>query len=97
MTLTNGASSGNAGVNPGGAFGFDAANLSASANMQILLQTNNDLILSIYKTIVDSTQEINRKIVRVYFYIYNFRIRSFKLELLFYVLVVIHFCARSHD
>uniref|UniRef100_A0A915LLA1 RanBD1 domain-containing protein n=2 Tax=Meloidogyne javanica TaxID=6303 RepID=A0A915LLA1_MELJA len=64
MTLTNGASSGNAGVNPGGAFGFDAANLSASANMQILLQTNNDLILSIYKTIVDSTQEINRKIVR---------------------------------
>nr|CAD2162562.1 unnamed protein product [Meloidogyne enterolobii] len=62
MTLTNGASSGNAGVNPGGGFGFDAANLSASANMQILLQTNNDLILSIYKTIVDSTQEINRKI-----------------------------------
>lgn len=64
MTLTNGASGGNAGVNnPGSGFvGFDAANLSASANMQILLQTNNDLILSIYKTIVESTQEINRKI-----------------------------------
>lgn len=64
MTLTNGSITGNSGATPGGGFvGFDAANLSASANMQILLQTNNDLILSIYKTIVDSTQEINRKIV----------------------------------
>jgi len=93
MTLTNGASSGNAGVNPGGAFGFDAANLSASANMQILLQTNNDLILSIYKTIVDSTQEINRKIVRVYFYILNFRIRSFKLGLFSVCVVILTFLA----
>jgi hypothetical protein len=65
MTLTNGSSTtGGAGVNPGGGFvGFDAANLSASANMQILLQTNNDLILSIYKAIAESSQETNRKIV----------------------------------
>lgn len=63
MTLTNGASGGG---NPGGMFsmptGFDAANFSATTNIQLLLQTNNDLILAIHKSIVDSTQELNRKI-----------------------------------
>jgi len=65
MTLTNGASGGN----PGGMFsmptGFDAANFSATTNIQLLLQTNNDLILAIHKSIVDSTQELNRKIVNI--------------------------------
>lgn len=70
MTLTTGSSGGGLG---GGApnfaisGGFDAAGLSAAANMQILLQTNNDLMMAIHKAIVENAQETNRKIVRKYY------------------------------
>ena len=65
MTLTNGATgvgggTGNFAQMPAG---FDPTAYSATANMQILLQTNNDLILAIHKALVESNQETNRKIV----------------------------------
>lgn len=69
MTLTNGGIPGGIGSGfsslpisgfpiPQGIPGLDA--LSASTNM--LLQTNNDLIVAIHKAISESTQEISRKI-----------------------------------
>lgn len=66
MTLTNGAT----GVG-GGAGNFAPGGLdnpySATTNMQILLQTNNDLVLAIHKAIVESNQDVNRKIVSALF------------------------------
>jgi hypothetical protein len=76
MTLSNGAS-GPSGSLPGTTPTTPAAgayhgiqmptgllDFSASAKMQILLQTNNDLILAIHKAFVENTQDTNRKIVR---------------------------------
>jgi hypothetical protein len=73
MTLSNGASGpsgGLPGTTPTAAGGYHGIQMptgmdfSASANMQILLQTNNDLILAIHKAFVENTQDTNRKIVR---------------------------------
>jgi hypothetical protein len=75
MTLSNGASGPSGGLpgttptaaGAGGYYGIQmptGLDFSASANMQILLQTNNDLILAIHKAFVENTQDTNRKIVR---------------------------------